>query len=69
MPSMPSRATASALCHRNPGALDSSPCISATATNSVFVGPGHTAVHETPVPSRSVCSASEKASTNALVAE
>ena len=63
----PARAISSAE-YQTPGSSTSPSSMPATRLNSVFVGPGQRAVAVTPVPRRSVCSASVKFRTNAFVA-
>src|SRR3954468_20967003 len=65
-PSIPAFATSSALA-QNASGKASSPS-SATSANSVFTGPGQSAVTETPEPLSSACRDSVKLSTNAFVA-
>ena len=61
-------ATPSAEVQKTPGTWSSAASRPATSMNSVFTGPGQTAVTVTPVPLSSWCEASLRLSTNALVA-
>ena len=61
-------ATASAVIQKTPGSCSSACSIPAACMNSVFTGPGQTAVTVTPVPFSSSCTASLRLSTKAFVA-